>query len=80
MLRGKGCPKMATVQKICRVAQDEAQVRETLDGFWEKPDEATITLGRLRRDNEDLYRFEEMLESGDDKPLPAHETHDGGEM
>lgn len=59
MLREKGCPKEATVQKICRAARDEAQVRETLDTFWEKPGEATEALGRLRRDNRDLYRFEE---------------------
>jgi len=63
MLREKGCPKEATVQKICRAARDETQVRETLDRFWEKPGEATETLGRLRRDNEDLYRFEEKLEA-----------------
>ena len=63
MLRGKGCPKTATVQKICRASRDETQVRETLDIFWEKPGEATETLGRLRRDNEDLYRFEEKLEA-----------------
>jgi len=63
MLREKGCPKEATVQKICRAAQDEAQVRKTLDTFWEKPDEATATLSRLRRDNQDLYRFEEKLEA-----------------
>jgi hypothetical protein len=63
MLRDKGCPREATVQKICRAARDEAQVRETLDGFWEKPGEATEALGGLRRDNEDLYRFEEKLEA-----------------
>ena len=63
MLRGKGCPREATVQKICRAARDEAQVRETLDGFWEKPGEATASLGTLRRDNQDLYRFEEKLEA-----------------
>lgn len=63
MLREKGCPKTATVQKICRAARDEAQVRETLDAFWEKPGEATETLGRLRRDNVDIYKFEEKLEA-----------------
>jgi len=68
MLRGKGCPKEATVQKICRAARDEAQVRETVDTFWEKPKEATEALGRLRRDNEDLYRFEEKLEAKENKP------------
>jgi len=56
-------PKTATVQKICRTARDEAQVRETLGSFWDKPGEATEVLGRLRRDNMDLYRFEEKLEA-----------------
>jgi len=68
MLRGKGCPREATIQKICRAARDEAQVRETVDTFWEKPKEATETLGWLRRDNEDLYRFEEKLEAKENKP------------
>jgi len=57
-----------TVQKVCRYRRDEAQVRETLDGFWDKPEEVTETLGRLRRDNQDLYRFEEKLEAKENKP------------
>ena len=68
MLREKGCPKEATVQKVCRTARDEAQVRETLGVFWERPKEATEALGRLRRDNQDLYRFEEKLEAKENKP------------
>jgi len=68
MLREKGCSKMTTVQKICRAARDETQVRETLGSFWEKPGDATEALGRLRRDNEDLYRFEEKLEAKENKP------------
>jgi len=63
MLRERGCPREATVQKICRAARDEAQVREALDEFWERPGDATGTLGRLRRDNVGLYRFEEKLEA-----------------
>jgi hypothetical protein len=63
MLRDKGCPKEATVQKVCRAARDEAQVREALDAFWGKPSDATAALGALRRGNQDLYRFEEMLEA-----------------
>ena len=68
MLREKGCPREATVQKVCRAARDEAQVRETLGSFWERSKEATEVLGRLRRDNEDLYRFEEKLEAKENKP------------
>lgn len=62
MLRSRGCPKEVTAQKICRAARDEAQVRKALDAFWEKPAEAVGTLGRLRQENQDLYRFEKMLE------------------
>jgi hypothetical protein len=40
---------------------------ETLDAFWRKPGEATAILGNLRRDNEDLYRFEEKLEGANTK-------------
>jgi len=65
MLRSRGCPKEATVQKACRAARDEAQVRKALDAFWEKPAEAVGTLGRLSQENQDLYRFEEMLKKGE---------------
>jgi len=58
ILRKRGCPKEATIQKICRSAREETQGRETLDDFWDKPGDATGTLGR---ENEDLYRFEERL-------------------
>jgi len=33
------------------------------DQSWERPGDATATLGSLRRGNECLYRFEEMLEA-----------------
>jgi len=49
------------VQRICRAARDEAQVRETLGSFWEKSVEATKALGRLRLDNQDLNRFENTV-------------------
>jgi hypothetical protein len=71
MLRERGCPKAATVQMVCRAARDEAQVRETLDTFWGKPGEATEALGRLRLDNQGLYRFEKMLEGEEDESRPG---------
>ena len=61
MLRKHGCPKEATVQKACRAARDEAQVRGLLDAFWEKPGEAVDALGKATQGNQDVYRFEEML-------------------
>jgi len=52
-----------TVQKVCRWARDEDEVRETLDAVCKKPETAVEILEELGRKNEDLYRFEEMLES-----------------
>ena len=57
----EGCAVVVNYSK----SREEAQVRETLDGFWEKPDDATGALGALRRGNKDLYRFEERLEAID---------------
>ncbi|MFQ6053703.1 MAG: hypothetical protein ACE5OO_05710, partial [Candidatus Bathyarchaeia archaeon] len=64
-LRDRGCPRNVTVQKVCRRARDEDEVRETLEAVWRKPDDASEFLEELRRRNEDLYRFEKMLESPD---------------
>jgi len=50
------------VQKVCRLARDEAQVGETLDAFWERPGEAGGVLVELGRRNQNLFRFEKMLE------------------
>jgi len=64
-LRDRGCPRSLTVQKVCRRARDEDEVRETLEAVWKKPDNASESLEELRRRNEDLYKFEKMLESPD---------------
>ncbi len=65
-LRERGCPKEATVQKVCRASRDEAQVRETLDAIWDKPAEASGAIVELTGKNQDLFRFEKMLESEED--------------
>jgi len=51
------------VQAVCKAARDEAQVRETLDALWSDPERAGEIMRELRAENEDLYKFEEMLES-----------------
>jgi len=33
-LRERGCPRKVTVQKVCRQARDEDEVRETLGSVW----------------------------------------------
>jgi len=62
-LREQGIPKKVTVQAVCRVARDEAQVREALDALWKEPGRAEEIIGELRAENEDLYKLEKMLES-----------------
>jgi len=51
-----------TVQKVCRLAWDEDEVRWTLDCVWSDSESAGI-LEELEKGNEDLYRFEKMLEA-----------------
>jgi len=62
-LREQGIPKKVTVQAVCRVARDEAQVRKALDALWKEPERAEEILFELRAENTDLYKFEEMLKS-----------------
>ena len=62
-LRERGCLKVVTVQKVCRLARDEDEVRRTLDYVWSDSEGASGILGELQVGNEDLYRFEKMLEA-----------------
>jgi hypothetical protein len=52
-----------TVQKVCRLARDEDEVRRTLDYLWSDSENAAGILKELKEGNEDLYRFEKMLEA-----------------
>ena len=61
-LHEKGCPKVVTVQKICGLAKNEEEVRWSLDAVWKEPAVSELILSELRTRNQDLYRFEEMLE------------------
>jgi hypothetical protein len=61
-LRGKGCPKIVTVQKICGLAKNEEEVRLAIDTMWKDPSNSETILSELRMRNEELYKFEEMLE------------------
>ena len=64
-LRDRGGPRSLTVQKVCRRARDEDEVKEALEALWKKPDNASEFLEELRMRNEDLCKFEKMLESPD---------------
>jgi len=61
-LREKGCPKKVTVQKVCKIAKDEKEVRELLDALWKEPEKGEEILAEARERNEKIYRFEKMLE------------------
>jgi hypothetical protein len=63
-LREMGCALNVTVQRICRLARDEVEVREVLDAIWRSPDKAEEILARIAAKNQQLYEFERMLEKG----------------
>jgi hypothetical protein len=47
-LRERGCPKVVTVQKVCRLAWDEDEVRRTLDYVWSDSEGAAKILKGVR--------------------------------
>jgi len=61
-LREMGCALNVTVQRICRLARDEMEVREVLDAIWRSPDKAEEILAMIAAKNQQLYEFERMLE------------------
>jgi DNA-binding Lrp family transcriptional regulator len=70
-LTERGCNKTVTVQRICRAARNENQVRELLSSVWENPVESEDILNKAIKGNEDVYGFEKILESG----RPKRETN-----
>lgn len=60
-LRGRGCSKVVTVQRICRIAKDETEVREMLDTIWENSSKAEEIVEKAGANNESIYKFERML-------------------
>ena len=44
-------------------ARNEDEIRDTLDRIWKRPEGCGEILAELRKMNEDLDRFEEMLET-----------------
>src|SRR5690606_42033430 len=62
-LRDREAPKDVTVQKICKAARDERDVRRMLDAIWDKPEEAKNALNNAIKANDSVYKFEEELEA-----------------
>jgi hypothetical protein len=65
MLRERGIPKEITVQRICRIARNESEVREILEAVWEDPKKSNDVLTSAIVNNKEVYEFEKMLESKD---------------
>jgi hypothetical protein len=66
-LRDRAVPKDVTVQKICKAARDERDVRSMLDAIWDKPEDAKNALNNAIKANDSVFKFEEELESAGDK-------------
>jgi hypothetical protein len=60
-LRERGCLNL-TVQKICKIAKDEDEIREILDKVWKEPSRSDMLLASIAEKNKELYDFERMLE------------------
>jgi len=61
-LRERGVPKYVTVQKICRAAKNEANVRNTLEKIWGAPESGRDILSEVISTNKEVFDFEQMLE------------------
>lgn len=64
-LKERGCPKTVSVQRICRFARNESEVRKIIDAIWENGSKAEEILAQVAHGNEDVFRFEQMLENAD---------------
>jgi hypothetical protein len=61
-LRERGAAKNVTVQKICKIAKDESEVRNMLTSMWESPSKSEDVLIQVIEKNRKVYDFERMLE------------------
>jgi hypothetical protein len=61
-MRERGVAKEITVQRICKAAKGEKEVREVLQAIWENPEKSNETLSKMVEKNKDVYDFEKMLE------------------
>jgi len=61
-LREHGSPKQVTVQKVCRYAQHEEEVRESLTQIWAKPEVSRTVITQLNKENKELFVFEKQRE------------------
>jgi hypothetical protein len=60
-LRQRGCEASTTVQRICRVCQDEEEVRDVPDGMWLSPHDAVALLNEVALRNQTIFDLEQKL-------------------
>jgi hypothetical protein len=51
----------ATVQRVCKIAKDEEEVRQVLENLWSNPDRQEACLAEVESRNQSLYEFERKL-------------------
>lgn len=68
-LRDRGCE--VTVQKICKAAANEKEVKEALDAIWERPEKAREIWSGLLKRNRELFEFERMLQNTKNTTKPT---------
>jgi hypothetical protein len=69
-LRLRECAPALSVQKICRIAKNEKEVRQILDLIWKDPTSSEGVLRQAEGRNQDLYQFEKSLEMVTPSPVP----------
>lgn len=67
-LRERGVSKEITVQKICRIAKNEREVRTMLEAIWENPKKGNEILANAAVKNHSVYEFEKMLVTTKSRP------------
>jgi hypothetical protein len=61
-LRERGALKEFTIQKICRIAKNEKEIRDLLEDMWKTPEKSEEILVKTVDKNKEVYEFEKMLE------------------
>jgi len=61
-LHERGCSSKVSVQKVCKIAKDEKQVREILENIWNNSGKSEQILETTIEKNKEVYEFEKLLE------------------
>lgn len=61
-LKDIGVEKSVTVQRVCRISNDETEVREIIESIWKLPKSAENILSEAVSKNKQIDDFEQVLE------------------